>query len=131
GREDDWMEDRPKALGAVRLLRDGDGDGDYDESHGFADDLRWPSGIVPWEGGIFVVAAPDILYLKDTDGDHVADVRRRIFTGFGTDNSQGLVNNLKFGPDHMIYGSTSGNGGTIRSLQNDSARDIELHHHDF
>lgn len=131
GREDDWMEDRPKALGAVRLLRDVDGDGDYDESHVFADGLLWPSGIVPWEGGIFVVAAPDILYLKDTDGDHVADVRRRIFTGFGTDNSQGLVNNLKFGPDHMIYGSTSGNGGTIRSLQNDSARDIELHHHDF
>lgn len=131
GREDGWVEEKPKVLGTVRLLRDVDGDGDYDESHVFADDLLWPSGIVPWDGGIFVVAAPDILYLKDTDGDHIADVRRRIFTGFSTDNSQGLVNNLKFGPDHMIYGSTSGNGGIIRSLQNDSARDIELRKSDF
>ena len=87
-----------KPLGAVRLLRDTDGDGRFDESHVFADGLLWAAGVAPWKGGVFVAAPPDIWYLKDTDGDHVADVRRKVFTGFGTQNQQAMLNNLAFGP---------------------------------
>ena len=43
-----------KPLGAVRLLRDGDGDGRFDVSHVFADSLLWPARIAPWKGGVFV-----------------------------------------------------------------------------
>ena len=78
-------------LGTVRLLRDRDGDGRFDESHIFADGLLWAAGIAPWKDGVFVTAPPDIWYLKDTDGDGKADVRQKIYTGFGTQNQQAMA----------------------------------------
>ena len=66
------------------------------------------------EGGVFVTAPPDIWYLKDTDGDGKADVRQKVYTGFGTQNQQAMVNNLTWGLDHLIYGAAAGNGGMIR-----------------
>ncbi len=99
--------------GRIRLLQDTDWDGVYETSRIFADRLHWPSGIACWNGGIFVTAAPDIVYLKDTTGDGVADARRTVFTGFGTDKSEDIVNNLKWGLDHWIYGTTSYNGATV------------------
>jgi glucose/arabinose dehydrogenase len=104
-----------KPLGSVRLLRDTDGDGRFDRATVFADGLLWVCGIAPWKGGVFVTAPPDIWYLKDTNGDGVADVREKVFTGFGTKNQQAMLNNLQFGLDHRIYGSTAGNGGDVRS----------------
>jgi putative membrane-bound dehydrogenase-like protein len=103
-----------KPLGSVRLLRDTDGDGRFDRADVFAEGLLWTAGVVPWKGGVFVTAPPDIWYLKDTDGDHKADVRSKVFTGFGTGNEQGILNNLTFGLDHKVYGSTSTNGGSVR-----------------
>src|SRR5262249_23152497 len=35
-------------IGRVRLLRDTDGDGRYDEAHVFADKLLWAAGVAPW-----------------------------------------------------------------------------------
>ena len=64
-------------LGTVRLLRDTDGDGRFDQSAIFADGLLWAAGIAPWKGGIFVTAPPDIWYLKDNNGDGKADVRQK------------------------------------------------------
>ena len=103
-----------KPLGTVRLLRDTDGDGRYDTSDVFADHLLWAGGVACWKGGVFVAAPPDIWYFKDTDGDHKADIKRKVFTGFGTKSQQYMLNNLKWGLDHKIYGSTAGNGGEIR-----------------
>jgi hypothetical protein len=40
------------------------------------------NGVIVWRGGVFVTAAPDILYLKHTDGDGIADERRVVLTGF-------------------------------------------------
>jgi putative membrane-bound dehydrogenase-like protein len=120
-----------KALGTIRLLRDSDGDGVFDEAHVFADDMLWAGGVVPWKGGVFVAAPPDIWYLKDTDGDFKADLRIKVFTGFGLKNQQSIMNNLKFGLDHKIYGSTSYNGGTIRAGDNDKSAGVVVTGHDF
>lgn len=101
-------------LGRVRLLNDADGDGRYEQSWIFAEGIAWPTGVAPWKQGVFVAAAPDIWYLKDTDGDHRADTREKVFTGFGDKNQQGTVNNLAWSIENRIYGSASTNGGNVR-----------------
>ncbi len=105
-------------IGTLRLLKDTDGDGVFDESHVFADNLLWAGGVAAWKGGVFVAAAPDIWYLKDTNGDNRADLRRKVYTGFGTANQQAMLNNLTWGLDHKIYGSTAGNGGNVHYVEN-------------
>jgi putative membrane-bound dehydrogenase-like protein len=121
--------DRP--LGRVRLLRDRDGDGVFDESVIFADNLSWPTGIACWKGGVYVAATPDLVYLKDTDGDGKADVRQKVFTGFRKFNIQAVINNLQWGLDHHIYGAGGTNGGTIRSLLDAQAPAVIMRANDF
>jgi putative membrane-bound dehydrogenase-like protein len=126
---------RPKEgqtpLGRVRYLEDRDGDGYYEHSSVFADQLVWPTGVVCFKGGVYVAAAPDIWYLKDTDGNHVADVRERVFTGFGDRNQQGGVNNLNWHVDHTIYGSGSTNGGSVSRVGQSDTKPIVLSGRDF
>jgi putative membrane-bound dehydrogenase-like protein len=118
-------------LGRVRYLEDSDGDGTYDKSWVFADKIVWPTGVVCWKGGVYVAAAPDIWYLKDTNGDHRADVKQRVYTGFGDRNQQGGVNNLNWGVDHTIYGSASVNGGLVRPVDKLLAAPVVLSNRDF
>ena len=118
-------------LGRIRLLEDTDGDGKFDRSHVFADELMWPTGIAVWKQGIFVAATPHIWYLKDTDGDHRADIRKKVFMGFGTEKAQGSLNNLAWGIDHKIYGAGSKNGGEIRPAESPQAKPLLLGRKDF
>ena len=118
-------------LGRIRLLEDRDGDGRFDVGHIFADRLVWPTGVAPWKGGVFASAPPDILYFKDTDGDGKADVREKVYTGFGVTNEQQMVNNLIWGVDHKIYASTGGDGGFIRPGDQPDAEPVSVYNRDF
>lgn len=120
-------------LGQVRLMMDDDGDGRMDRSTVFADQLAWPTSVCCWKGGVFVAAAPDIWYFKDTDGDGKADVRRKVFTGFSRYNVQAIMNNMKWGLDHRIYGSAAGNGGIVKQAGDEHAGDkgVPLARRDF
>lgn len=118
-------------LGRVRVLEDVDGDGKFDRSEIFAEDLSWPTGVVCWKGGIYVSATPDVWYLRDTDGDHRADERRKVFTGFRKYNVQAVMNNLKWGFDHQIYGAGATNGGTISHLARPEHAPAKLAQNDF
>jgi putative membrane-bound dehydrogenase-like protein len=116
------MHDYPSGLhgnfepgGRVRILRDDDGDGIYDRSTVFLDGLPFPTGVTVWRNGVLICAAPDIIYAEDTNGDDVADIRRVLFTGFGTENYQARVNSLTYGLDGWVYGSCGLFGGNIRS----------------
>ena len=130
-----YSERRDEKLGRIRHLVDDDGDGRFDRSTVYAERLAWPTAVIAWRGGIFVAATPDLLYLKDDDGDGVADSRTRIFTGFGAGvdrlNVQALVNNLKWGPDGRIHGATAGNGGSVRRPGKEKGRVTELRGLDF
>lgn len=121
--------DRP--IGRVRVLEDTDGDGDFDRGTIFAEQLSWPTGLALWKGGVFVAATPDIWYLKDTDGDHRADVRQKVFTGFRKFNVQAVMNNLVWSLDHSIYGAGSSNGGQIRPADEPEAKPWLLGRNDF
>lgn len=118
-------------IGSVRLLRDLDRDGTYETSTVFADKLLWAAGVAPYRGGVFIAAPPDIWYCRDTDNDGIADERRRVFTGFGTGNQQGMLNNLAWGPDHWIYGSTANNAGVIRHVDRPDQAAVDLAGRDF
>lgn len=103
-----------QSIGKVRLLTDTDGDGVFDKATIFAEGLSWPTGAACWKGGIFVTATPDVWYLKDTNGDGVADVRQKVFTGFKKLNVQAVMNNPIWGLDHRIYVAGGSNGGEIQ-----------------
>ena len=79
----------------------------FDKATIFADELSWPTAVTCYDGGVFVGAAPDIYYLKDTDGDGKADVHKLVFTGFGRGNVQGLFNSFQWGLDNRIHGAAS------------------------
>jgi putative membrane-bound dehydrogenase-like protein len=125
----DKSNDRP--LGRIRLLEDTNGDGVFDRATTFADGLSWPTGVACWKGGIFVTATPDIWYLKDTDGDGKADVRRKVFTGFRKYNIQAVINNLKWGHDHHLYAAGATNGGSIRRPGDAAAKPVTFTSSDF
>lgn len=109
----DYSEQDQDFLGTIHRLEDLDQDGRYETSVLFADKLSWPTGAICYDGGIFVAAAPDIWYLKDTDGDGKSDVRRKVFSGFGRQNVQGLLNSFCWGIDNRIYCQVSSSGASI------------------
>ena len=127
-----WAEQKSPPGGRVRLLYDDDGDGRFERSTVFADALSWPTGVACWRGGVYVSATPAVWYLKDTDGDGVADVRRKVFDGFRKYNVQAVANNLKWGMDQRIYGAGSSNGGMIARVgEDDGAEPVRLGRNDF
>lgn len=126
-----YEEQQSAPIGRVRILEDSDGDGRFDKSTVFADQLSWPTGIACWRGGVYVTATPDIWYFKDTDGDRRADVRRKVFTGFRKFNVQAVINNLQWGLDHRIYGAGSSNGGQVRLGEQPDAPPIAMGANDF
>jgi putative membrane-bound dehydrogenase-like protein len=92
----------------IRVLEDKNNDGVIDSSYVYADKLLQVSGLMPWKGGLIVGAAPDILFLKDADGDGTAEVRQVLYTGFPTVNPEGRITNFKLGIDNWIYAANNG-----------------------
>src|SRR5688572_19706849 len=88
----------------IRILEDADHDGRFEKVTVFKEGLNIPCGIVHGNGGVYVTNAPDVLFLKDTDGDDRADTEEVLFTGFGRDDTHELPNNLIWGPDGWLYG---------------------------
>lgn len=103
--------------GSIVMLSDTSGDGRVDKSIVFADGLLEATSILPWEGGFIVTAAPEIFFLKDTDGDNRADTREVLFTGFFTGNAETQITNLRFSVDNWIYASNFGQEGNVRSVR--------------
>lgn len=88
----------------IKILEDTDGDGKADKVTVFADNLNIPTSIMAVNGGILISMAPDFLFLKDTDGDDVADVREVLMTGWGKSDTHAGPSNLRYGFDNKIWG---------------------------
>jgi putative membrane-bound dehydrogenase-like protein len=97
--------------GRVRILEDRNADGSYDHSTLFAEGLNFPNGLITWRDGVIVTAAPDILFLRDTNGDGKADQKEILYTGLTEGNQQLRANGLRWGLDNWIYVAAGGHHG--------------------
>ena len=78
---DGSAEDAPN--GRIVVLSDRDGDGRFDESRVFLDQLVLPRAVLPVAGGALVGAPPELAYWRDTDGDGRADRKEVLATDYG------------------------------------------------
>lgn len=127
----DYSEQDHDNLGQIRMLEDLDQDGVFDKSTVLTDGLSWPTAIICYDGGVFVGAAPDLWYFKDTDGDGKADIKRKVYTGFGRSNVQGLMNCFRWGLDNRIHGASSSSGGVVKQVDRPEVPEVTLRGRDF
>jgi len=131
----DYSERREEKLGRISRLEDRDADGRMDHATVFAGGLPWPTGVLCYDGGVFVMAAPNLWFFKDTNGDGVADERRVVLTGFSELasrlNVQQLPNSLRWGPDQRVHLAEGGNGSRVRQPDRSSDAGLVLRGRDL
>lgn len=101
----------------VRRLVDTDHDGVFDQSTIFADKMTMPEGGLWHNGALYIISAPYLWRLEDTDGDGVADKREKIlgemeFDGRANQHGPYLGPNgrLYFSGGHFGYQFTGTDG---------------------
>lgn len=85
------------------VLEDVDGDGRADTCKPFVSNLHNPTGFEFWNGGVFVATAPHLQFLRDTDGDGIADQRENALEGLGSGDTHHASNSFVLGPDGGLY----------------------------
>lgn len=96
----------------IRICEDTDGDGKADKFTVFAEKLSIPTAIAFHRGGAIVQNGTETLYLKDTTGDDVADVREVLITGWALGDTHGGVSNFQYGLDNWIWAMQGYNAST-------------------
>jgi len=118
------LDGRGKPGGRIRVLSSSKNDGHYDRSTLFAEGLNFPNSVLPWRRGVLVAAAPDVLYLEDTDGDGRADRTEKRFVGFAEGNQQHRANGLQWSLDGWLHLANGNSGGKISSARSGAVLDI-------
>lgn len=99
--------DYPNELGGnrdrIRICEDTDGDHVADKFTVFAEGLSIPTAIVIFRGGAIVQNGTETIYLKDTNGDDVADLNQKLITGWTLGDTHGGVSNFRYGLDNWIW----------------------------
>ena len=87
----------------IRICEDTDGDGKSDKFTVFAEQLSIPTAIAFYRGGAIVQDGRQTIYLKDTDGDDVADLKKTLITGWNMRDTHGGVSNFQYGLDNWYW----------------------------
>ncbi len=85
------------------ILEDRDHDGRADRCQTFAGDLHNPTGFEFWNGGVFVAQGPDLVFLKDHNGDDRYDEKIRVLHGIDTADTHHTANSFTFDPGGALY----------------------------
>ncbi len=85
------------------VLEDTDHDGKADKCTTFVDKLNGPTGFTFHKDGVILMQAPDLVFLRDTDGDSKADTKERMVMGMDSADSHHTTNALSHDPGGAIY----------------------------
>ncbi len=89
----------------ILVFEDSDQDGRFDHRKVFADGGTNWTGIALGHGGVWITAAPELLFIPDVDRDDVPDAGPEVvLDGFTLMAGHNLVNGLLWGPDGWLYG---------------------------
>ncbi|MGN6387288.1 MAG: PVC-type heme-binding CxxCH protein, partial [Verrucomicrobiota bacterium] len=88
---------------SLLVFEDTDHDGKADKCIHFVDDLNGPTGFQFYKDGVILVQAPDVWFLRDTDGDGKADWKQRVINGMDSADSHHTANSLVLDPGGAIY----------------------------
>jgi putative membrane-bound dehydrogenase-like protein len=85
------------------ILEDTNGDGKADKCTTFAGDLNNPTGFEFYNGGVILAQAPNLVFLKDTNGDDRYDTKEILLHGFDTADTHHTINSFTFDPGGALY----------------------------
>ncbi len=89
----------------ILILEDTDGDGTFDKKTVFIEGLNLVSGIELGFGGVWVGAAPYLLFIPiDKTGDKPAGEPKILLDGWGYEDTHETLNSFIWGPDGWLYG---------------------------
>ena len=94
-----------KGKDRILIFEDTDGDGHFDTRKIFAEGLNLVSGLEVGFGGVWVGAAPKLLFIPDRNGDDVPDGEPEVLLdGWGYQDTHETLNAFIWGPDGWLYG---------------------------
>ena len=94
-----------EGLDKVIILSDEDGDGRFETQKVFAEKLNLASAIEIGHGGVWVGAAPELLFIPDRNHDDKPDGPPEVLLdGFGYQDTHEVLNSFLWGPDGWLYG---------------------------
>ena len=103
-----YPQKRPEGEGIDRVLifSDRDGDGTFENRKVFIEGLNLVSGMEVGHGGVWIGAAPQLLFIPDKNGDDKPDSEPVVLLdGFGYADTHETINNFLWGPDGWLYGN--------------------------
>ncbi|GAB4019759.1 hypothetical protein GCM10028808_58550 [Spirosoma migulaei] len=98
----------PEGQGRDRILifEDTNGDGTLDKKKVFTEGLNLVSGIEVGMGGVWIGAAPYLLFIPaDFKNDKPTGPPQKLLDGWGTQDTHETLNSLRWGPDGWLYGT--------------------------
>ncbi len=98
---------QPEGKGKDRIviLEDRDGDGAFETRKTFAENLNLVSGLEVGFGGVYIGAAPHLLFIADKNRDDVPDAAPQVLLdGWGFQDTHETLNSFTWGPDGWLYG---------------------------
>ena len=94
-----------EARDRILIFEDTDGDHAFDRRIVFHDRLNLVSGLAVGFGGVWVGAAPQLLFIPDRDGDDRPDGEPEVvLDGWGFQDTHETLNSFIWGPDGWLYG---------------------------
>lgn len=98
-------DDRKKDGDRILIFEDTNGDGRFDKKTTFLEGLNLVSGIEVGFGGVWIGAAPYLLFVPDKNRDDVPDGPPEILLdGWGFQDTHETLNAFIWGPDGWLYG---------------------------